>query len=49
MEASYYVGIDISKQRLDWQINDTQNTELATGQAANTPKGIHKMIGQWKH
>ncbi|SMO95676.1 IS110 family transposase [Fodinibius sediminis] len=48
MEASYYIGIDISKQRLDWQINDTQNTELATGQASNTPKGIHKMIGQWK-
>lgn len=48
MEASYYVGIDISKQRLDWQVHDAQNTELATDQAVNTPKGIHKMIGRWK-
>jgi len=48
MEASYYVGIDISKGRLDWQLNDARSTELATGQAANTPKGIHQMIGQWK-
>lgn len=47
MEASYYVGIDISKRRLDWQVNDGGNTELATGQAANTPEGIHKMIGRW--
>ena len=48
MEASYYVGIDIGKHRLDWHVNDTQNTPLTTGQAANTPKGIHKMIAQWK-
>ncbi len=48
MEASYYVGIDIAKHRLDWQVNDAGNTELTTGQAANTPKGIHKMIGRWK-
>jgi len=48
MEASYYVGIDISKERLDWHVNDAQNTALTTGQAPNTPKGIHQMIGQWK-
>lgn len=48
MEASYYVGIDISKQQLDWQLNDGQNRELATGQVTNTPTGIHQMIGQWK-
>ena len=48
MEASYYIGIDISKGRLDWHLIDAGNTELATGQAANTPKGINKMIGQWK-
>lgn len=48
MEASYYIGIDISKQRLDWHLTDAQNTELATGQTVNSPKGIHKMIGQWK-
>ena len=48
MEASYYIGIDISKGRLDWHLIDARNTELATGQAANTPKGINKMIGQWK-
>lgn len=48
MEASYYVGIDIGKHRLDWHVNDAQNTALATGQAANSPKGIDKMIGQWK-
>lgn len=48
MEASYYIGIDISKGRLDWHLTDAGNTELATGQAANTPKGIHKMIAQWK-
>ncbi|MCW9708051.1 IS110 family transposase [Fodinibius salsisoli] len=48
MEASYYIGIDISKQRLDWQVNDSQNNSRKNGQAANTPKGIHKMIGRWK-
>lgn len=48
MEASYYIGIDISRQRLDWQVTDAQNTECATGQTENSPKGIHKMIDQWK-
>jgi len=48
MEASYYVGIDIGKHRLDWHVNDAQNTTLTIGQAANTPKGINKMIAQWK-
>jgi len=48
MEASYYVGTDIGKYRLDWHVNEAGNTELSTGQAANTPKGIHKMIAQWK-
>lgn len=48
MEASYYVGIDIGKHRLDWHVNDAQNTTLTTGQTANTPKGINKMIAQWK-
>jgi len=48
MEASYYVGIDISKQRLDWQLNNARNTELATGQTVNTPQGIQKMIAQWE-
>ncbi len=48
MEASYYIGIDISKQRLDWQLTDAQNTEIATNQAGNTPNGINKMIGRWK-
>ncbi|MCW9707659.1 IS110 family transposase [Fodinibius salsisoli] len=48
MEASYYIGIDISRQRLDWQVTDAQNTECATGQTVNSPKGIHKMIGRWK-
>jgi len=38
MEASYYVGIDIGKHRLDWHVNDTQNTPLTTGQAANPQK-----------
>jgi hypothetical protein len=35
MEASYYIGIDISKQRLDWRLIDAWNTELATGQVAD--------------
>jgi transposase len=48
MEASYYVGIDIGKHRLDWHVNDAQNTTLTTGQATNTPKGVSKMIAQWK-
>lgn len=48
MEASYYVGVDIGKHRLDWHINDAQHTPLTTGHAANTPKGIHKMISRWK-
>lgn len=48
MEASYYVGVDISKQQLDWQVNDAQNTSLTFSQTANTPIGIHKMIRRWK-
>lgn len=48
MEASYHAGIDIGKHWLDWQLNDAPNTELATGPAANTPKGINKMIACWK-
>ena len=48
MEASYYVGIDISKKQLDWQVNDGQNTSFKTGQAVNTPNGIHKMLARWK-
>ncbi|MCW9707272.1 hypothetical protein [Fodinibius salsisoli] len=44
MEASYYIGINISKQRLDWQVNDNQNYSHKNGQAVNIPKGINKMI-----
>ena len=48
MEGNYWIGIDISKRQLDWQVNVAQNTLFKTGQAINTPNGIHKMLGRWK-
>lgn len=47
METSYYVGVDISKQQLDWQVNDADNHRLAAGQAANRPTGIDKLFAEW--
>lgn len=47
MEANYYVGVDISKHRLDWQVNDAQNQQLALGKATNRPSGIGKLLEQW--
>ena len=46
MEANYYVGIDISKRRLDWQVND-QNHQMATGTVPNKPSGIDRLLQQW--
>lgn len=46
MEANYYVGIDISKRQLDWQVNNSQHTLLAIGKGANSPSGIRKLIAQ---
>lgn len=48
MESSYYnIGIDISKQQLDWQLHDINNNRLAAGRAANKPDGIAKLFEQW--
>ncbi len=49
MEANYYAGIDISKQRLDWQINDGQNQLLAIGDIGNSPDGIRELLEKWSH
>lgn len=48
MEANYFVGIDISKHRLDWQVNGAQNQQLAIGKAGNRPSGISKMLEGWR-
>lgn len=47
MEANYYVGIDICKQRLDWQVNDTRNQPQSLGKTPNNPKGISALLEQW--
>lgn len=46
METSYYVGIDISKERLDWQLN-YHIRQKAMGKAANNPNGIAQLLQQW--
>jgi transposase len=48
MEASHYIGIDISKQRLDWQVNDNQNRRLETGSVTNCPSGITEVLENWQ-
>lgn len=47
MKANYYCGIDISKQRLDWQANDATNHLLWTGRVVNRPTGIEKLLEGW--
>lgn len=47
MEANYYAGIDISKQRLDWQVNDAQNRQLAMGKIGNKPDEIRQLLDTW--
>jgi transposase len=47
MEANYYAGVDISKKRLDWQVDDAKNNLLFTGKAINTPNGIRTLLDQW--
>jgi len=49
MEANYYTGIDISKKRLDWQVNDGQNRPLAIGDIGNSPDGIRELLEKWTH
>lgn len=44
MGTNWYVGIDISKQRLDWQVNDIQNRNLAVGTVANRASGIDRLL-----
>lgn len=46
MEANYYVGVDISKEQLDWQVNDPNNQQLAVGKTPNTPPGIDRLLEQ---
>lgn len=47
MEGNYWIGIDISKQQLDWQLNKAQNQQLATGNVQNSPCGITKLLEKW--
>lgn len=47
MEANYYAGVDISKNRLDWQVDDAQNHLLAIGQAPNSPHGVDTLLQSW--
>lgn len=47
MEANYYVGVDVSKNQLDWHLNDAENQQLAIGKVANSPSGIGKLLDQW--
>lgn len=47
MEANYYAGIDISKQRLDWQLNDSDNQKQALGKTPNNPEGITRLLDKW--
>lgn len=47
MEAKYYVGIDVSKNQLDWQVNDANADQLAAAKATNSPKGIGNLLQQW--
>lgn len=46
MKAKYFCGIDISKQRLDWQVNEAGQL-VWTGQAVNNPAGIEKLLAAW--
>jgi len=47
MEGNYWTGIDISKQQLDWQVNEARNQPLAVGKAQNSPGGIAKLLEGW--
>lgn len=47
MEANYYAGIDISKQGLDWQVNDDHNQQQSLGKTANSPRGIAGLLAKW--
>lgn len=49
MEGNYWIGIDISKQQLDWQVKEAQNQPLLTGrvQVQNGPCGITKLLDKW--
>jgi transposase len=49
MEGNYWIGIDISKRQLDWQVNEVQNQPLAAGNVQNSPCGITKLLEHWSH
>lgn len=44
MEGNCWIGIDISKRQLDWQMNKTHNQPLLTGNVQNSPGGIIKLL-----
>lgn len=46
MEANYYMGIDISKGQLDWQVNKDPQGPLAMGKVPNSPSGIGRLLKQ---
>ena len=47
MEANYYAGIDISKTRLDWQVNEASNQKISLGKIPNNPGGITRLLSKW--
>lgn len=47
MEGNYWTGIDISKQQLEWQVNEIRAQPLAAGKAQNSPSGITKLLVEW--
>ena len=47
MEGNYWIGIDISKRQLDWQVNEAHNQPLLTGNVQNGPGGIARLLEGW--
>lgn len=47
MEGNYWIGIDISKRQLDWQVNEAHNRLLSAGKVRNSPCGITKLLDKW--
>ncbi|MDR8392218.1 transposase, partial [Aliifodinibius sp. S!AR15-10] len=47
MEGNYWVGIDVSQKQLDWEITTSGNQPAGAGLAANSPRGITRMLSGW--
>lgn len=48
MQLQYTIGIDISKDRLDWMSMEQGQPFQKPTHTSNSVKGINKMIAQWK-